>query len=486
MARTYRLKEGNALRGWDKLPFAVVEARASRVRFVPKDVMAVLMRCDGSWDFDSILTSEEDRACVATALEAGIVEPCDDGRGISPDQRYRRFPNRFMDTVHWSITGRCNYRCRHCYMSAPSGHYGELSHEAVMSIARQIGECGVLHVSLTGGEPLLRPDFLDIVGELSAQGVRIRQLYTNGALLSADVLDGLAERGQRPVVIMSFDGVGHHDWLRGVDGAERAVDRAIALCAERDFAAQAQVVLHRGNVGSLRETVRHLAAVGCSSVRVGHVNDTGEWLEHGRGMTLTRDEHLEAVLRYIPEYYEDGMPLPLILSGAYAATPEEPDRYEIAPCHPGGDDLSKPTLSCARHTLQLYPDARPAICEDLGPDFVGMLPIASDDPDQPTTTLSEVLSTGSPYMRLMELPREELLAANPECARCPYLRLCGAGCRASARSATGSFLAKDSDTCAIFREGWVPRIMAAARAAHPGATCAWDDDPLFQGQGEEK
>jgi len=136
MPTYYRLKPNTLLRGWDKLPFAVVHARTKRVDFVPKDVMHTLRRCDDTWDFDSIFCTDEDRTNAAAMLERGSKERCGAGDGIMPAQRYRRYPNRFMQSIYWSITGRCNYRCRHCFMSAPEARYGELSHEAVMDIAR--------------------------------------------------------------------------------------------------------------------------------------------------------------------------------------------------------------------------------------------------------------------------------------------------------------------------------------------------------------
>ncbi|WP_289466325.1 radical SAM protein, partial [Klebsiella pneumoniae] len=70
---------------------------------------------------------------------------------------------RYIRTAHWSITGRCNYRCKHCYMSAPDAKLGELSHETIMSIVQQLIDCGIYQVSLTGGEPLVRKDFMEIV-----------------------------------------------------------------------------------------------------------------------------------------------------------------------------------------------------------------------------------------------------------------------------------------------------------------------------------
>ena len=479
MPTYYRLKENIVLRGWDKLPFAVVHSRTKQVRFVSKSQMRTLEMCDGGWDFDSVFCSGEHAENAAELLEKGVVEACGPGRGISPEQAYRLFPNRFVQTVHWSITGRCNFRCRHCFMSAPEARYGELSHGAVMDIARQIGECGIPRVSLTGGEPLLRPDFLDIAAELTRRDVAITQLYTNGSLLAPKVLDGLRELGQHPTVIMSFDGVGCHDWLRGVPGAEAAADAAFALCAERGFRSHAQMVLHKGNVASLPQTVRHLAGVGCASMRVSPVNDVGDWVRNGQGRTLAADEYRAAALDYLPRYYEDGMPMGIVFSGMFSAEPGRPDRYGLPPCCGNGDDAGRPLFACTRLTMQLYADGRPAVCDDLGPDFVGAPPVASDDPACRTAPLREQLSTGSPYMELMDRRCGELHQSNSECASCPYLRHCGGGCRAMARKARGSLLAKDPLTCGFFRDGWAKRVVQTMRQIRPEATSPVSDDPLF-------
>lgn len=480
MSAHYRLAERYLLRGWEKLPYALVDARTGDADFLAKPTMEVLLRCDGTWDFDSPLTADKDRECVATLLSKGIVEPCPPGLGIDPEQRYHVYANHYMETVHWSITGGCNLRCRHCFMSAPEARYGDLSHAAAMDVVRQIASCGIRKVSLSGGEPLVRPDFMEIAEELTRQGIVITRLNTNGVLLDGNVFDGLEGLGQRPDVIMSFDGVGYHDWMRGVPGAERAVDTAFELCAERGIHAVAKMCAYRGNLGSLRETVNHLAFVGCAGLRVGRVNDMGEWLRNGADQTPTYEEYLEAVLRYIPQYYEDGMPLGLTISGAIVVSPQDPSRYVLAPHRPGLERGARLLLSCARPLLQIYPDGRPAICEVLGPDFVGMPPIACDEPGRQTMGLADVLSAGSAYMELMDTRCESFHARNAECRDCPYLRVCGGGCRASAYQAGGTMFGKDPQACAFYRDGWAQRIIDVLRVVRPDATSSLSNDPLFQ------
>lgn len=107
----------------------------------------------------------------------------------------------------------------------------------MISIIPQLAECGIMNVNLTGGEPLVRDDFLEIV-------------------------DGLLEcRNIHPEFNMSYDGVGWYDWMRGIPGTEKAVDRAFALCRDMGFPTGAAMCLHRLNMHTIRESVNHLASL---------------------------------------------------------------------------------------------------------------------------------------------------------------------------------------------------------------------------------
>ncbi len=64
------------------------------------------------------------------------------------------------------LTARCNNNCRHCYINLPPydklAQANEMNLDQIEAIADQAVELGSLWVTLTGGEPLLRPDFFDI------------------------------------------------------------------------------------------------------------------------------------------------------------------------------------------------------------------------------------------------------------------------------------------------------------------------------------
>ena len=162
----YRLKKRYRLRGWELLPYALVDMNNGTALFIKPEEMDALKLCNGRVDMDIPLISSDIRKMLPLMEKNGIIEACEPGEDILPEQEYRKYPARYIRTAHWSVTGRCNYRCRHCYMSAPDAKYGELSHEQIMKMVDELSQCGIMNVSLTGGEPLVRSDFLEIVDAL--------------------------------------------------------------------------------------------------------------------------------------------------------------------------------------------------------------------------------------------------------------------------------------------------------------------------------
>ena len=72
---------------------------------------------------------------------------------------------RFPVSGQWELTCRCNLRCVMCYtdcFNTPDRLREELSFHEIVRIMDEIQEAGCLEITLTGGEPLARKDFLDI------------------------------------------------------------------------------------------------------------------------------------------------------------------------------------------------------------------------------------------------------------------------------------------------------------------------------------
>ena len=134
---------------------------------------------------------------------------------------------RTVDYLRISITDRCNERCLYCM---PEGYKGweatrdHLSAEEIVRVVRVAAGLGFRKFRLTGGEPLVRDDLLDIVREMKKiSGVEVVGLSTNATKLAA-LAQPLHEAGVRTVNI-SLDALDPVIYRR-ITGGD--VDRVVA------------------------------------------------------------------------------------------------------------------------------------------------------------------------------------------------------------------------------------------------------------------
>lgn len=94
---------------------------------------------------------------------------------------------RRISYLRISVIDRCNLSCFYCMPTADGCRNGidnALSVAEIVRIAHAAAACEITKIRLTGGEPLLRPDLTELVGQLSAiPGITDISLTTNGILL---------------------------------------------------------------------------------------------------------------------------------------------------------------------------------------------------------------------------------------------------------------------------------------------------------------
>jgi radical SAM protein with 4Fe4S-binding SPASM domain len=107
-------------------------------------------------------------------------------------------------TGQFELTFRCNLNCVHCY-AAEEPKKKELSYSQVLGILGKINHAGCLWLSFTGGEPLIREDFIDIYRYAKRKGFII-SILTNATLVNPKIADYLAE--EPPLAIeISLNGI---------------------------------------------------------------------------------------------------------------------------------------------------------------------------------------------------------------------------------------------------------------------------------------
>jgi len=146
------------------------------------------------------------------------------GREEASDRlRYQARPggavSRAPVVVVWNATARCNLACIHCYSSSGrEADDGELTTAEGLALIDDLAAFGVQVLLLSGGEPLMRPDWTDLIAHARERGLRV-SLSTNGTLLDAGAARRLKDLGITYAGI-SLDGMKPtHDRFRGRAGA---------------------------------------------------------------------------------------------------------------------------------------------------------------------------------------------------------------------------------------------------------------------------
>ena len=418
---------------------------------VAQQARSVLMGLDANTDFDSYAVLPEDRRMLQRLMQGGYACLCEKNTPLSPFQRLRRVDTPYIRELHWAVTGRCNLLCRHCFMCSPQGKYGQTEREDMLRVLSMLEAANVACVSLTGGEPLLYPHLRELIERLSEKGIAVNEIVTNGVLLDEAFICFLREHDQKPIFQISLDGVGMHDHMRGVEGAEQKALRAIELCTNCGFFAAVTSVFSRENLHTLEKCYEQMKKLRVSAWMIGRAQTTGLW--KGGPMALGTDEMGEALLRLQRRWLEEGRPISILMENFYEASPGSSARAKDVPSYTPDD------LECAetRDRLFLMPDGRLLPC----PGFAG----TALEERMPRIQDADLLSLriDSSLARFCAQTRRERYLANPECQRCEWFSQCGMGCRAYALTENGGILRKDIGMCEMYRDGWRARFLAAEK-----------------------
>jgi heme d1 biosynthesis radical SAM protein NirJ len=194
--------------------------------------------------------------------------------------------------VIWNLIRRCNLACRHCYsISADRDFPGELSTREIHAVMDDLWRFGVRVLILSGGEPLLRPDFFDIAHRAKAMGF-YTALSTNGTLIDEPMAARIAQTGFDYVGI-SLDGLREtHDRFRRCEGAFDRSLGALRLCRDAGLKVGVRFTLTRDNARDLPALLALVEAERIERFYFSHLNYAG------RGNVNRKDDAQHALTRW--------------------------------------------------------------------------------------------------------------------------------------------------------------------------------------------
>jgi uncharacterized radical SAM superfamily Fe-S cluster-containing enzyme len=235
----------------------------------------------------------------------------------------------------------CNLDCPICFAESGTGHQPDgysLTLEEVESMldafVRAEGEPE--SVQLSGGEPSIHPQILEMLAAAKRRGIRLVMLNTNGIRLARDPRFAPALAGLGVHVYLQFDGFkdSTHLAIRGrrlQDEKLRALDR----CAEAGVSVSLAAAIERGlNEDEAGEIVRfgveHPAVTGVFFQPVTH---SGRYLDFDPADRLTNVDVIRAVSEQLPEWFreDDFIPIPCCSPTCRSATYALCDGRDLVP-----------------------------------------------------------------------------------------------------------------------------------------------------------
>ncbi len=256
------------------------------------------------------------------------------------------------------LTTGCNLACRHCWIT-PTFVNGEpspgdcLDTNLLREAVAEAKPMGLSHAKLTGGEPTLHPQFVEIVDTLTAEGLRL-DMETNGTLIDANLARHLKEKTSLWFVSVSLDGANaaSHDAFRNVPGAFDAALRGLGYLVDAGYRPQVIMSPHQGNMDELESLIELAVERGAGSVKFNPVLRSGRGAAmHERGEALDYEEIIALVHRVHGELQaRTPIPLKIIIPPAlYTVGELLRTGKEGASCH-------------VRHVLGLLGTGEMALC----------------------------------------------------------------------------------------------------------------------------
>jgi SynChlorMet cassette radical SAM/SPASM protein ScmF len=203
-----------------------------------------------------------------------------------------------LNNIYFYLTGGCNLRCRHCWISPkyqPEGAtYPSLDFDLFRSIVEQGKSLGLGGVKLTGGEPFLHPEIHKIIDYIRGEELRL-SIETNGTLCTPELAREI-KKCEKVSISVSLDGANAetHEYIRGVDGCFEAALQGIRNLVKEGLKPQVIMTIMNRNKDQVEEMVRLAESLGVGAVKFNIVQPTERGIKlHEAGDTLSIEELIE-------------------------------------------------------------------------------------------------------------------------------------------------------------------------------------------------
>ncbi|MEQ8192463.1 MAG: SynChlorMet cassette radical SAM/SPASM protein ScmE [Candidatus Eremiobacterota bacterium] len=199
--------------------------------------------------------------------------------------------------VDLSITNKCNLRCKYCFHFTGEGDTGnELRTEEWLKFFKELNDCAVLELCISGGEPFCRNDLKELIDGIIKNRMRF-SILSNGTLITEEWAAFLYSTKRCNYVQVSIDGSIPitHDSFRGKGNFKRSVE-GIKNLRKYNVSTTVRVTIHKKNVHDLENIAKLLLEdIGIPSISTNSASYMGLCRQYTDEIMLSTEERTLAM-----------------------------------------------------------------------------------------------------------------------------------------------------------------------------------------------
>lgn len=335
--------------------------------------------------------------------------------------------NPSLDTCTLVITQKCNLECKHCFLSS-NKKTKELSTEDIKKVIDDLSTLQILNLVITGGEPFMREDILDVLRYCNLKKVPVT-LFTNGTLIDEKIIESIKEL--RILLRVSLDGatMKTNDCIRGYGVFEKAL-WTIEKSVKAGIPTGIATTIYQGNFPEYKQMVDLAEKMGCYEFEMSEVVSMGNAKKHPE--ILLSPEQIQEIRSYtLKRSFDHSMIRAGMIDPLFDSSFDSEGQK--------GRDL----CSAGRTTCAISPEGDVYPCQL----FTGFPEFCEGNVIE--APLEEIWVNG--FKRFREMSVKDIR----KCTSCECSSSCAGGCRARAYAASGDLFAPMDDVyCTITRDIW--------------------------------
>lgn len=194
------------------------------------------------------------------------------------------------------LTYACPLHCKHCYQTdmAPA----TMDDKMIDKVLHRIIDMGIQRVQLTGGEPLMHPQFFYILENLLQAGVMV-YISTNGYICDEKTIERLSKyKGEKLEIQVSLDGLKEtHDTFRGVSGAFEKTSLFIKAMIECGYPVTVACCISDQGLDEIKQLCQYIKKMGVSIFRLGSIAGKGNAVHNNLTSTSFGITYLKSMFK---------------------------------------------------------------------------------------------------------------------------------------------------------------------------------------------